>query len=239
MIDKILDMAGRWGNDLTGVFFPDVCEVCGTALVGDERVICAHCDYDMPRTNWHRDDFNEMHRRVLAHARIDRAAAMFHYSSSGRFADIIRNAKYRGRPKLLREIARKFARELQADNFFDGMDIIEPVPMPWLKRLIRGYNQTEYLAEGLSDVTGIPVGDHIRARLHRAQARSNAAGRAANVVGKYYLRHTDELRGLHILLVDDIITTGSTLRVNAELIHDALGPDYHLSLLTIGATGLQ
>lgn len=232
----LIDVCRRGFEDLVSVLFPRTCEVCGTPLVGDERVICAHCDYDMPRTGWHRSDFSQIHQRVMGHAMIDRGAAMFHYAGTGRYADILRNAKYRGRPRLMRDMAARFAAELQSEGFFDGIDIIEAVPMAAIKRVVRGYNQTEYIAQGLSAVTGIPVGDHLGARMRHPQAGSRAAARRVNVSGKYYLRHSDELRGRHILLVDDIITTGSTLHEIAELLHAALDPDYRLSILTLAAT---
>lgn len=226
----------RIANSVIDIIAPRVCEVCGVSLVGTERFICGHCLADLPRTVCHRDTFSEIHRRLMGHAPVDRAAAMFHYDGSSRYAGLIRNAKYRGRPEMMRHLAALFADELDAENFFDGIDIIEPVPMPCLRRWQRGYNQTEYLAQGLADVTGIAVGDHLRAAMHKAQAGRSGSQRLANVEGKYSVRHADELRGQHILVVDDVITTGSTLFTVTEAIHAVLAPDYRLSVLALSLT---
>ena len=246
----------RLVDDLMSVIYPRVCEVCGCSLVGDERCVCLHCDTEMPRTmlaEQKQTSFNSIHERVLGHSPIERATAMFYYDPAGRYANIIRTAKYGGRPRLIREMGEKYAAEIKDTGFFDGIDLILPVPMHRLKQFRRGYNQTESLAEGISAVTGIPVGDNLRAHRHSAQAGSSRMVRAANVKGKYYVVHPDELSHKHILIVDDIITTGATVNGCCEAIHSALVPPtrtgetvppavdapYRISILTLATTRLH
>lgn len=243
----------RWANDLLSVIYPRVCEVCGRSLVADERCVCMICDTDMPRTRFVEQGhatFNSIHERVMGHAPVERATAMFYYDSMGRYADLIRSAKYGGRPRQLCELGQRYAAEIAPTGFFEGIDLILPVPMNIFKRLKRGYNQTDALAEGISAATGIPVGDNLRARRHDTQAGAGRINRTINVAGKYYVIRPDELRDRHILIVDDIITTGATLHECCEAIHASLVPPvepgdtiapaydapYRISILTLATT---
>lgn len=243
----------RLFDDLLSVIYPRVCEVCGRSLVADERCLCLICDSEMPRTlivEQGHTTFNSIHERVMGHAPVERATALFYYDSAGKYANLIRNAKYGGRPRQLGELAYKYATDILSTGFFDGINMILPVPMNFLKRLKRGYNQTEAIAAGISAATGIPVGDNLCARRHGAQAGEGRARRAANVAGKYYVVHPEELRGRHILIVDDIVTTGATINECCEAIHASLVPPaepgdivaspdqapYRISIMTLAIT---
>ena len=112
-----------WFSDLLRIVFPDVCEVCGSSLVRGEEVICLKCDMNMPRTRVHNDSFNIIHERLAGKTPIERTAGYFYYYRESDYASIIHNAKYNGRPIIARKLAMRFARELMADNFFDGIVI--------------------------------------------------------------------------------------------------------------------
>lgn len=219
--------------------FPAVCECCGCSLVDGEELLCLNCRYAMPRTNYHRDPFGELHKRLAAPGLpIDRAAAMFHYIKDSPYAKLIQRAKYNDRPHIVRELAATFARELQPEHFFDGIDLLLPVPIHWRKRLKRGYNQSEVIAIAIGEATGIPVGDNLRALPHSTQTRKNAVERASNVAGTIEVTHPGEIAGKHILIIDDVITTGATLLTAAKAIH-AVDPPPRISILTLAASKLR
>lgn len=234
----IVNRVRDWGGDLLSMVFPSLCEVCEQPLVKGEEVICTRCSLEMPRCNIHRDSFNTIHQRLVGHAPIDRAAGYYYYYRGDKFTNPVIAAKYSGRPNVLRVLARAFAEEIIPDGFFEGIDMIVPVAMHRRKQLKRGYNQTHFLARGLSEATGIPVGYHIKAvRSHSTQTRKGAFERWMNSRNIFQATDTEALSNKHLLVVDDIITTGATLLACCETLHEAV-PSARLSVLTLGVTSL-
>ena len=128
------------------------------------------------------------------------------------YVDIIHRAKYGGRPELIEKMARRYARELADTGFFDGIDAIAPVPLHRLKQWRRGYNQSRYIAAGICSIVPLPVVDNLEAsRGHASQTSSGVFARWLNAGNVYDVRRPRELDGLHLLVVDDVITTGATL----------------------------
>lgn len=236
MIQRIADMSRRLFVRLGEAVFPAVCECCGASLVNGETMLCIDCLYGMPRTNYHRDSFSELHKRLAAPGLpIERAAAMMHYIKESPYTKLIQRAKYNDRPSIAAWLAEMFARELSAEHFFDGIDLLLPIPLHWRKQMRRGFNQSEVIALNISKVTSIKTGDNLKALPHSTQTRKNAVERAANVAGTIQTVHPEELAGLHVLLIDDVITTGATLLAAAKAIH-ASSPTTRISVLTLAAT---
>lgn len=163
---------------------------------------------------------------------------MFHYIKDSPYTHLILNAKYNNRPTILRILARDFALTLQSEHFFSDIDLLIPIPLNWRKLLRRGFNQSEHIALAISEVTSIPVSDNLKALPHSTQTRKNAIQRAANVDGTIRVTDPAELAGLHILLIDDVITTGATLLTAAKAIH-TISPTTRISILTLAATKLN
>lgn len=231
----IIEVLKTWGHDLAGIIWPKTCAVCGRTLVDGEEMLCLHCLSSIPRTHFHRSDFNTIHQRLAGGAEIERAGAFMMYQRQGEFSSLIRRGKYNQRPDLLRCLTRLYVSELQPDNFFDGIDVILAIPMHRFKRLKRGYNQSEVIAEEISRATGIALGDNLHARRgHSSQTRRSAFERYLNVKELFVVDHAEELAGCHILLVDDVITTGSTLLACSEAISDAV-PTTRISILTLAS----
>ncbi|MCM1400783.1 MAG: ComF family protein [Bacteroides sp.] len=219
--------------------YPNCCEVCSAPLVEGERVMCLQCNYEMPRCNIHTDDFNTLHKRLAGHAPIERAAGFFFYYRGSPYTAMIHAAKYNGRPRLGRELAEMFAREIEADGFFNGIDLILPVPLHRVKLIKRGYNQSAHIAAGISNATGIRTANNLIAKhAHATQTRRNAFQRWKNAKGIYDVENSGELAGKHVLVVDDVITTGATMLACCEAIHRA-SPSTTISVLSLGVTELQ
>lgn len=225
------------GSLVADILFPRVCAVCGRPLVSGEDVMCLGCLIDLPRTNQHLRQPNDIHTRLISlHAPLERCASLFHYHRENPYSRLIKGAKYRGRPSIGRKLAQMFATELKPTGFFDGIDLIIPVPIHLFRFLSRGYNQTHYIARGISDVTGIEVWDNLRAsRPHSAQARKGAEARRVNAAGTFSVLRPRELAGRHILVVDDVITTGSTMVSALDTIKNA-EPSARLSVLSLALT---
>ena len=173
-------------DGLLSVIYPEVCEVCGTPLVSGEKVMCLGCHAAMPLTGYHKTpEFNQLHERTMCHAPIHHADACFFYERLSPYSRLIHAAKYEGRPSIGRLLAKDHARITAPTGFFDGIDLIVPVPLDRLKLIRRGYNQSHHIALGISDITGIPVGSLLRARRHPSQTSKNAAGRLDNARGTF------------------------------------------------------
>ncbi len=194
---------------------PAICPCCGKLLLDSEEGLCLECLSLLPRaTGIDRVSIEPYLSNGVAPPGI--AASWFLYRPDSPFAAIIRQAKYDGRPRLARELGRCFTRELMSRQLsgigLAQVDVLLPVPMHISKRIKRGYNQADSIAAGISDITGIPVGDNLVAtRRHSSQTRQSATRRRANVAGIIACCHAEELEGLNVAIVDDVITTGATI----------------------------
>lgn len=221
------------------ILAPRVCRVCGRALAANEEYLCLGCLVDLPRTGAHTCEFNIIHRRLGHTCPVDRAAGWFAYQRQTPYARLLVDAKYGALPRLASTLGRICAAELAADGFFDGIDVLAPMPLHWRKRLSRGYNQAEEICRGIAQATDIALcANALRAtRSHGIQARQSAAARFANIAGTIALgRGATALAGRHVLLVDDIITTGASA---GEAIRSlsAASPSA-ISVLCLGLTNL-
>lgn len=221
---------------LTDFLLPPSCHLCGNRLSEGERYICTGCLSHLPRTNYHRRYPNGMERRFEGIVNYGKVASLMFYSPRSDVARLIGDMKYnrfRGLAVYMGEVT---ARELYSTGFFSDIDVIVPIPMHFLKQAFRGYNQVAEFAKGLSDMTGLPVDCSLKAiKPHRTQTSVSHSERIDNIKGVFSLRDSTTLRGKHILLVDDVCTTGSTLIEAASAISDKL-PDATISILTLGVT---
>lgn len=226
-----------WIKDLANVIFPDTCPVCGRTLVTGEPVMCLHCLTNMPRTGLHKSDFNTLHQRIGHKTQIAKAASFFFYERDSDYTQLIYAVKYHSMPHIARKLGEMYAREIASDGFFDDIDLIEPVPLSYLKLLKRGYNQSEELAKGINSITGIPIGRHLKARNHTSQTLKNAQLRWDNASRVYHAVNTKQTPPRHALIVDDVITTGATMAACVDALR-TIWPTTRISILTLGATRL-
>lgn len=220
------------------IVVPRTCCVCGAGLSDSEEYLCGHCYIAMPRTGVHRMPtcrVSDIMARAWPRVRI---ASWFHYTRGTEFCQIIYDNKYRHLPRIGRLAGADFARELQADNFFDGIDLLMPIPVHWRKRLARGYNQAEMVARGVSAVTGLPVSTDLRVgRSHISQTHFGREQRMANISAENFrIRNPQSLAGKHILLVDDVITTGATMAAAVSALAKACPDLGDISVLTLAMT---
>lgn len=223
-------------KNIAQFIFPETCHICGNRLNGNIHYLCPSCLSDLPRSLYHRLPFNPMEERFVGKFRFERANAHLHYSPSSSVATLMKDLKYhqfKGLAKYLGEIA---GRELFTTDFFYGIDYIVPVPMHFIKRAKRGYNQAEVIAEGVSEITGIRIGNFLKAtRSHKTQTKRTVEERRQNLKGIFSVSSSVDLNGRHLLILDDVCTTGTTITEAAQTILAAY-PNARLSILTIGVT---
>lgn len=220
---------------LVNFLFPAECHICGAPLAPHERFACTHCLSTLPRSGYHRRHLNPMEERFAGMFRFEKATGHFLYSRGSALSELIQDMKYRHFPEIGDMLGALAARELAATGFFYGVDVIVPVPMHFWKQAKRGYNQTHHIAQGIGKETGIPVSLALKAvKGHKTQTSLTHEQRLANTAGLFKVALPDEVRGKHVLLVDDVCTTGSTLTSSADALWEAKPSE--LTLFTLGVT---
>jgi ComF family protein len=204
-------------DDFLSLLFPRICCGCGTVLVRNEPVICTDCLLAIPRTNYHLSADNPVAQLFWGRTLIEKAAAFSYYTRGSRIRNIIHKLKYDGMKEAGTFMGRVYAAGLKESGFFDDIDLIIPVPLHPSKKRRRGFNQCDCICSGISMVSGIPVDTTslIRASGSDTQTRKSRYERWLNVEGIFKLKGREEIAGKHILLVDDVITTGSTIEACA------------------------
>lgn len=222
--------------NLADYLFPRVCHICGVGLGPSERYVCTPCMSRLPRTLYHRVQDNPMEQRFMGLFPFERATGHFFYSRDSELSLLMHDLKYHRFRGLARHLGSVVADELIPSGFMTGIEVILPVPMHFIKKARRGYNQTVEIARGISAVTGIPVASNLVAvRSHRSQTSLTLDQRVRNTENLFRLKHPEDIDSRGVLLVDDVCTTGSTLTSAAQSIVRA-APAARVSLLTLGVT---
>jgi len=226
------------GESLLGLFYPRLCPACAEVLYGNENILCLKCMSEFPRTGFHLDPENDMARLFWGRVMMENAAAFFYYQRGSRFQNLIHELKYYNQKQLGIDMGRWFGREL-TDTPFRRADVIHPVPLHAAKMKKRGYNQSEQVAHGLSEALGIPLETTLIERVINTdtQTRKTKYERWSNVEGIFRVTKPDKLKNRHVLLVDDVVTTGSTLEACAIPVLALEGTA--VSALTLGYAKLR
>lgn len=210
---------------------------CGKKLLVSEQVLCCDCLSQLPFTHLGNTPGNEMEKIFWGRFPIMRASSLLWYSRGGKVAHILAGMKYYGRRQVCRHMGEILGRELQPSGFFEGVDYLLPVPLHPDRLRTRGYNQSLLLAEGISRVTGIPVCDGVlrRVRNNQTQTHKSAWERQENASHLFQLAgDTHVLERKHVMLVDDVLTTGATLTSCAEVLSEI--KEIRLSIVTLAWT---
>lgn len=222
-----------WLYSFISLLFPRCCVVCGRSLAKGEECICAMCNINLPRTNYHLQKDNQVEQLFWGKIPLERATSFFFYRKGSDFRQILHQLKYGGQKEIGAIMGRYMASELSASGFFQGIDVIIPVPLHKRKQRIRGYNQSEWIARGISTVTGIRIDTEVIVRRKHTdtQTRKSTFERWENVDGIFELHHAESLKGKHLLVVDDVLTTGATTVACASRLVEIEG--VRISVLTL------
>ena len=227
----------NWITRFLDFISPRECVVCGQRLAPTERSVCSVCLFHLPRTDFHLNPLdNQMAQLFWKLTTIQKAAALFFYHPHSEMAQIVYRLKYNNRPDIGEDMGRVIACELQCSDFFSDIDILLPVPLSRKRFRQRGYNQSEMLATGISDITHLPIVTKAlrRKEFHQSQTMLNRWQRQENVADTFELTDDRRLKGQHVLLIDDVCTTGATLIACANAIKEVEG--IRISVLTLGFT---
>ena len=209
--------------DLTN---PRACAVCGQRLAVEETLFCTVCLLHLPLTHF------------LAQP-IEKAYAMMYYTAHATSSYPLYKLKYMNAPETGVELGRYVGKQMYKANFFTGIDALVPVPLTEKHQRKRGYNQSRMIAEGIAEESRLPIWDNVirRKNFHSSQTNKGRLERAMNVEQAFELIDYDKIKGAHLLIVDDVVTTGATVCSLGKELQKA--DDVKLSLVSIGFASEQ
>ena len=221
----------RWISDLLDIILPRYCAVCGSILSASEKDLCLNCLYQLPKVEpIHATEIEKLFWGIVP---VEKASAYIYYRKGSPYNNLLHLIKYKNHPEIAERLATAAATDLAAQGFFEGIDAIIPLPLSKKKERARGYNQCDYIARGLSRISGVPVikKSVVRTVANETQTHKNRDERWKNVEGIFAVTSPERLQGKHVLLIDDVLTTGATIAACAKSI-TAL-PGTKVSLFTL------
>ncbi len=219
-------------KDFFNLIFPDLCVVCNQHLISQEKLICTSCLYNLPKTNFHSDIENPVSQLFWGRTNIEYATSFYFYHKGSQYQNMMHKFKYHGYKEIGFILGSYFGSHLK-NSVFKTVDIIMPVPLHKSKQKKRGYNQSELIALGLSESMQKKIDSKnlVREVATTTQTRKSRFARWKNVEKIFKIKSPDAVKGKHVLLVDDVVTTGSTLEACANAILET--PETKVSIATL------
>ncbi|MDR0729892.1 MAG: ComF family protein [Prevotellaceae bacterium] len=218
-----------------GLLYPKLCEACGTTLNTYEEVLCLRCLGRLPRTNFWNEPDNPVEQTFWGRVPIEHGCALFPFVRGSRYRKLIHSLKYHGKWEVGIMLGGLLGQELKKSPFYQTVDTIVPVPLHPKKLHMRGYNQCEQIAIGIARVTGWAVNTTSLSRrifTNTQTRRRSRINRWENVSEVFYLSDPDALKNKHVLLVDDVLTSGSTLDACATQLQKVEGCKISIAVLS-------
>ena len=193
--------------------FPHVCTGCGSDILNEESVLCMRCIDAMPETNFELHPNNPVEKTFWGRLPLAAATAQFYFTKEGLMQTLMHRFKYKGNSDLGKQLGVLMGMQLSESNRFDDIDVLVPLPLFENKERQRGYNQSTVLCKGIAEVMQLPIiEDAVIRPMHTdTQTKKSRIERWKNMEGKFQLVDGSKISGKHILLVDDVITTGATV----------------------------
>jgi len=200
-------------NSLLHLAFPHVCESCGTDILDNNHLLCLSCVANMPVTNFHLHPNNPIEKIFWGRLAITHATSQYYFTKESMMQHLMHQFKYSGNRELGLYLGKLMGEMLANSNRFLHIDALIPLPLFASKEKKRGYNQAAVLCEGISSVLNKPVWYDVvkRKTSTETQTRKGRVERWANMENRFQLINTHKIEGKHIVLVDDVVTTGATL----------------------------
>lgn len=210
-------MKFTWIDALIGLFYPSVCAACGNALFQWESVVCLRCRTFLQKTGYELNDDNPLARLFYGKVRLKAVTACYFFSKEGKVQHLIHELKYKGNAEAGVFLGQELGKTLKTAPLFQDIDYLIPVPLHPKREKKRGYNQSLMIAKGVSEITGIPIGESflVRSVNTATQTHKSKEERWNNVKDIFEVRHAAQLEGKYVLLIDDVLTTGATLEACA------------------------
>ena len=220
-------------DNILSLFYPRLCVACGDALQQNEQHLCLHCMMHLPETNFHKNHDNPLMNIFAGRVRVGEVASLLYYKKGNNVQHILHALKYKGQKELGSFLGEYYGLLLAQEPRFQSVDCIIPIPLHPKKQRKRGYNQSEWFAKGLSAGMNKPYRTDIltRAQFTETQTRKSRFNRWENVKEVFVATEDNSVRGLHLLVCDDVLTTGATMEAAIQQLQTL--PDVKISVVTL------
>ena len=218
------------------LLYPHNCEGCGTDILNDDGYLCAKCFYDLPKTGFVDVDDNPVEKSFYGRLNLEAAAAGYYFTKDGLLQHLIGQVKYKRHKELGIYLGKLMGHQLKKSARFNDIELLVPLPLNARKEAKRGFNQATLICQGIAQVWYKPiVADAVvRTVFTQSQTNKTRVARWQNMEGVFAIANVNKLQGKHILLVDDITTTGATLEAcGSEILQVA---NTKLSIVTVAFT---
>lgn len=216
-----MNLTSKILSPLAHLFYPHVCTGCGSDLVEEDNLLCLTCINDLPHTNFAMHAANPVEKIFWGRLPLTAAMSEFYFAKGTLIQILIHQFKYKSNTDVGLYLGAMIGRSLLGNNRFTKIDALVPLPLFADKEFKRGYNQAAILCNGISEVTNLPVlkNNVVRKRFTETQTKKHRTERWENVDSSFEINNPREIKGKHILLVDDVVTTGATLEAcGAEIL---------------------
>lgn len=205
-------------KDLLNLLFPRECIGCNSIVALEQEWLCSNCFYDLPKSYNYYNPNNAITNKLYSRFHFKHASYLFVFKKHNKVQSLLHSLKYYNNPLLAKFLGTMLGNIIRNGNTLLDLDLIVPVPLHTEKQKLRGYNQSSYFAYGLSEAMNVASSDKYLLRIKdtETQTKKNRMERIENVDSAFDTQNREEISGKHILLVDDVVTTGATLEACAK-----------------------
>lgn len=222
-------------ESFVSILFPPLCVSCENVLLYQEEFVCTACRYHLPINDHYLFKQNELTQRLLGKAPIDTGAAYLSFSKSSLVQAIVHKLKYHKDHRVGKYLGQCFGAQLLTSPFYSDIDLVVPLPLHRKKKRIRGYNQSEYIAQGIAEAMSIPLNrsNFVRVINTDSQTKKSRLDRYDNVESAFTCVKPAVFEQKHVLLVDDVLTTGATIASAARTLAEQCRCKVSIAVLAI------
>lgn len=200
-------------NHLINLFYPRVCPACGNLLIQGEETVCLSCRYLLPKTHYENNPENPLAQMFWGQVDFHAVTAEYFFSKTGKVQHLLHQLKYQGNKDAGYFLGQQLGESIKNAELFQGIDYLVPIPLHPKKEHLRGYNQSFVIAQGIEEKTKIAIARDclVRKVFTSTQTKKSREERWNNVKDIFEIQNKDKYKGKHLLLIDDVLTTGATL----------------------------
>lgn len=208
-----MNYTGIFFNSIAHLLYPDVCAGCGSDLVNAKQLICISCAATLPVTNFHKHSGNPVEKMFWGRLPLVTATSYAYFAKHSAMQNLLHQLKYGGNKEIGYYFGRRMGELFRESDRYDDIDALIPLPLFFKREKKRGYNQAEVICEGIAEIMNLPILKDVVARKKntQTQTRKSRTERWENIAGRFELINDKPAEGKHILLVDDVLTTGATM----------------------------